>query len=365
MTQALIIAMRNFKNFAAKHTLIFFITMISLLLSTVTAIYVTVKLDGLSDYADNADLDLNYIRLENEDSSIPLDEMIDKADKYCSEHNDIACFVAVFETDGLDATSVIAREKQYYENCKEMNLLNRGRYFEDSELENGDDVVLAVMINEADKRATTTVIDGHEYTTVGYLRTDKVTNKYIPLNSALKYDLMPINYEIYYKDELDLSGMLNALDETKESFPEFNITNTIEDIDNAGIHLDLKNSMLILMAIISLISCAYMYSYILGMRLKQVYIFKICGASPSELIGISLTEIFVIMLIQFIPAALISRFVIYELLKENDYMFCYTFSLSHILFACGIICFCAVFIYLPMLFKTFKKTAVQLRQERK
>lgn len=364
MTQALIIAYKNLKNFAFKHTLIFLITMISLLLSAVTAVYVTVKLDSLSDYADNTDLELDYIRLENTDSRIPLDQMLDRAAEHCSTNKDIACFVAVFETDGLDATCVMAGEKDYYDNYKQMNLLNRGRFFEDNELENGDDVVLAVMINEADNRATQTIIEGHEYTTVGYLRTDGRTNKYIPLKSALKYNFIPVKYEIYYTEKFDLSGMLRALDDTKKSFPEFKVTNTIEDIDNAGFRFDLKNSMLILMAIVSLVSCAYMYSYILSMRIRQIYIFKICGASPKQLVGISLAEMFFIMLIQFIPAALISRFVIFELLKDNDYMFCYVFSFGHILFACGIICLCALLIYLPMLFKTFCKTAVQLRQER-
>lgn len=53
------IVIKNLKNFIIKHTVVFIIMFIALIISTITILYVVVKLDCLSDKFSAGDLSLN------------------------------------------------------------------------------------------------------------------------------------------------------------------------------------------------------------------------------------------------------------------------------------------------------------------
>ena len=66
------IVIKNLKNFIIKHTVVFIIMFIALIISTITILYVVVKLDCLSDKFSAGDLSLNKIDLKNNECQLAI-----------------------------------------------------------------------------------------------------------------------------------------------------------------------------------------------------------------------------------------------------------------------------------------------------
>ncbi len=381
MRQAFVIAFKNLRNFAAKHKLIFIITLFTLVLASVTTIYVFVKYDSNSDYFGTTDLELNNIVINCKDKSISIQEARERFERFSDKTEGLDIILACFyESDGnLPGQAFVLNEKEQFDKLRSKELLIRGRYIEDEDLEKGNDVVLASFANSAEERTLNTDLGGNKYEWIGdianpYQGGSYRFNKLIPMRSAEKHGLIPNVYDVYFDHECTVDEMIKKTEELRELFPELEVTNKFEKFHNASNNKILaddndlsriKNIMLIIMVVIALLSCAYMYSYIINLRIEQICIFKICGATKGKLTIISIAELFYMLMIQFVPSILISRFVLLNLLRNDDPMYYYVYSSKHVAVAFGVITLCALLIYIPLLICKFSKTAVQLRQERK
>lgn len=209
-------------------------------------------------------------------------------------------------------------------------------------------------------------INDTEYNVIGELSKNGITNAYIPMNSAIHSELIPSGYKIIYKKALTPDEMKANARSLKKTFSKMKVTDAISVYQqNGSLYLSSENLILILMAAVSVISCAYIYSYIISKRVNDIYAFKICGARTTTLVAISIAELMMIFIIQFIMAILVFLTVMFPLIKRNDVIFSYGFSVAHIAVSAAIILIQIILTFLPYLIFTYRKSVIELKQKRK
>lgn len=364
MKEILNLSFKNLIIFMKRYTVLFIITMISLVLSTLTMMYVVVKLDCLSDNLSRGDLSMNCIKLNNSEAMLPIQDISDRLISYKKGSEQVDSVLGMIRSENISAACIIDDEANHLKKYAEQNLLLSGRAFNDDELVNGSNVMITVGSRaEVDYQID---LNGCQYTVVGSMSGNKLTNAYVPIRSCISNNIVPFEYKIVYTEDMSVDTIKENIAELKKLFPEMKVETVMDYYREKGIlSFDFENTFLIIMAIVSLTSCAFLYSYIIDKRVKDIYIYKICGAAKSKLLCIALAELVCILIMQLIPALLLFLFVLIPVQKKYDVVFYYGYSYYHILTAVAIVIVCALIIYLPVLINTFRKSAVELKQSRK
>ena len=239
----------------------------------------------------------------------------------------------------------------------------KGRFFSDDEIENGDEVMIIVGIGTELKSMT---YDNTNFKVIGSYAPNNMANGYLTQKSLIKNNIIPTTYSIVFDKELSVQEIKEYKKELEELFPEFKIETTMDYIsENAPVMLDFENICLLLMVVAAIISCAYLYSFILQMRVNKIYIFKLCGASPGNLMKIFVSEMIALLIMQFGVAFIIFRVILINVLKKYDVAFYYGYSRIHVIIAFLIIFVLCLLIFIPVLFYYCKKNAIQIKQKMK
>ncbi|MCU6705326.1 Uncharacterised protein [uncultured Ruminococcus sp.] len=93
------IVIKNLKNFIIKHTVVFIIMFIALIISTITILYVVVKLDCLSDTVSAGDLSLNKIDLKNNECQLAIDDISDRLQSYYENNSSVNYVCGYLDSD--------------------------------------------------------------------------------------------------------------------------------------------------------------------------------------------------------------------------------------------------------------------------
>lgn len=346
------IVIKNLKNFIIKHTVVFIIMFIALIISTITILYVVVKLDCLSDKFSAGDLSLNKIDLKNNECQLAIDDISDRFQSYYENNSSVNYVCGYLDSDEGYMGFFITDEKENLKKFSEQYKPMKGRFFSDDEIENGDEVMIIVGIGTELKSMT---YDNTNFKVIGSYAPNNMANGYLTQKSLIKNNIIPTTYSIVFDKELSV-----------QEIKEFKIETTMDYIsENAPVMLDFENICLLLMVIAAIISCAYLYSFILQMRVNKIYIFKLCGASPGNLMKIFVSEMIALLIMQFGVAFIIFRVILINVLKKYDVAFYYGYSRIHVIIAFLIIFVLCLLIFIPVLFYYCKKNAIQIKQKMK
>lgn len=357
------IVIKNLKNFIIKHTVVFIIMFIALIISTITILYVVVKLDCLSDKFSAGDLSLNKIDLKNNECQLAIDDISDRFQSYYENNSSVNYVCGYLDSDEGYMGFFITDEKENLKKFSEQYKPMKGRFFSDDEIENGDEVMIIVGIGTELKSMT---YDNTNFKVIGSYAPNNMANGYLTQKSLIKNNIIPTTYSIVFDKELSVQEIKEYKKELEELFPEFKIETTMDYIsENAPVMLDFENICLLLMVIAAIISCAYLYSFILQMRVNKIYIFKLCGASPGNLMKIFFSEMIALLIMQFGVAFIIFRVILINVLKKYDVAFYYGYSRIHVIIAFLIIFVLCLLIFIPVLFYYCKKNAIQIKQKMK
>lgn len=357
------IVIKNLKNFISKHTVVFIIMFTALTVSTITILYVTVKLDTLSDGLSAGDLDLNQIKLTNTESMLAIDDISDRLQSYYENNSSVLCVQGCIDTPDGYLTCFITDEKENLTDFAQKYEPISGSFFTNEDIENGSNVMVSVGIGAELKSIK---LDEAEIQIIGNYAPDRISNGYIPKNTLINNYIIPDEYKIIYNEELSVSQAKEDKEQLEKLFPELKIETRMDYVlEEAPLMLDFENICLILMAVVAIISCAYLYAYVIQMRTNEIYIFKLCGASAISLMGIFLCELMLLLMLQFAIAFVVFRLCLMRLLEQYDFAFTYGYSWTHILIAFAIIIGLSLIIFLPVLTYYCRKTAVEIRQRQK
>lgn len=357
------IVIKNFKNFISKHTTVFIIMLAALTVSTITILYVAVKLDTLSDGLSAGDLDLNQIKLKNTESLLAIDDISDRLQSYYENNGSVLCVHGCIDTPDAYVTCFITDEKENLEDFADRYKPISGKFFSDEDLENGNNVMVSVGIGA---ELESIKLGDAEIQIIGNYAPDGISNGYIPKNTLINNYIIPDEYKIVYNEELSARQAKEYKGQLEELFPEFEIETRMDYVLNeAPLMLDFENICLMLMAVVAVISCAYLYAYVIQMRINQIYIFKLCGASAIKLVRIFLCELLLLLTIQFFLAFIIFKLCLVQVLEKYDFAFTYGYSWTHIVIAFAIIIALSLIVFLPVLIYYCRKNAVEIRQRQK
>lgn len=336
---------------------------VGLVVSTVTLIYVTVKLDTFSDLLSNSELSLNRIQLNNSDTQWSIDDISDKLQSYYENNSSVKYIYGLIENPKCVVTCVITDEKEILDTYMKGNTPIKGRFFSENEIANGENVMVAVGVGT---KLESIDFNGNKIKVVGSMIPNGITNGYIPLNTVRKNNIIPNKYIVMYDSELTISEIKKYIADLENIFPEAKVETMMDYYsENGKLLLDFENVYLIIMAIVSVLSCAYLYSYIIQIRIRQIYIFKLCGATISKLVRLFLLEIIFIIIFQYIISLIIFRVCLIPALNKFDIAFIYGYSFRHILIAFAIIALAALLVFIPMLVFYCKKNAIEIKQYQK
>lgn len=357
------ISVKNLRGFITKHTTVFFIMLIGLAISTVTIMYITIKTDCGTDYGDIASLSLDKIEMDNSEALLGIEDVSQRLQSYYDDNSSVNYICALIEGDDIFALAFITDEKdnlsRIHSGCKPID----GRFFTDDEISGGENVMITLGLGTEQQSES---INGADIKTVGCFAADGRTNAYIPLKTVIDNGIIPTAYNIYYDSDLTVSQTKESKSRLEELFPELEVQTKMDYIkDNAPPNFDFDTLALIVMSAVSILSCAYLYSFMIQMRIKDIYIFKICGASIKNLIGIYTAELLMILLLQFALSLLIFAGCLIPALHKYDIAFVYGMSPKHFVFAFAAIAALALIIYIPVLTFYCRKNAVQIKQSRK
>ncbi|WP_124098235.1 FtsX-like permease family protein [Ruminococcus sp. Marseille-P6503] len=357
------IVAKNLKNFISKHTLVFIIMLAALTVSTITILYVTVKLDTLSDGLSAGDLELDQIRLKNTESLLAIDDISDRLQSYYENNSSVLCVQGCIDTSDAYVTCFITDEKKNLADFSEKYKPISGSFFSDEDIENGNNVMVSVGIGTELKSVS---LGDEEIKITGSYAPDGISNGYIPKNTVVNNGIIPDEYKIIYSDELSVRQAKEYKGQLEELFPEFEIETRMDYVlKEAPLMLDFENVCLILMAVVAVISCAYLYAYVIQMRINEIYIFKLCGASAARLARIFLCELLLLLMLQFFTAFIIFRLCLINILKKYDFAFTYGYSWIHTVITFGIIIALSLMVFAPVLIYYCRKNAVEIRQQQK
>lgn len=354
------IVSKNIKNFITKNAVVFGIMFTALVVSTVTILYVIVKLDTLSDKASAGNMTLDQISLNNK-SQMSIDDISDRLQSYYEDNNSVTDICGLIEGDKCYVSCFITDEKKNLENFSQQSKPLDGKFFSDKDIEDGNDVMITVGMGVGLK---SNKIGDTEIKVIGNFGTNHRANGYIPQKTVIKNNIIPESYKITYDHDLTTKQTKDYKAELEELFPEMKVETEMDQmLENGPLLLEFDNICLIVMAIVAVISCAYLYSYIIHMRTKEIYVFKICGSSPWRLVSIFLCELSFILIAQFIVAYLIFRLVIMQILKNYDFAFTYGYSWVHTALTFVIITVLSLVVFLPVLLYYCKKNAIEIKQK--
>lgn len=355
---------KNLKNLVVNNKIVFIIMTLALVVSTVTVTYIVVKTDSNSDYLDNNKMDLNAVRLKSDENIAVSDDVFKRISEHCDKDDMIlSCECNFNSEDGEMVTCFVYNEQeQLHEQLEKMTIVN-GRALTDDEISGGENVYVSVGLSYT---AGEIILDGVTYKCVGRSSRNGETNGYIPQLSALKNKLVPVSYNILYDHDLSISEFGEIMGELEKEFPEFKVENQADfQNENYPRRLNSDNIYLLLVALIAVIACAYIYTYILQHRLGEICIFKICGASRRQLVGFFTIEMCCILLLQYIISYAVFRLMLIPFVREYDFAFVYAFSVKHLLISYLIFTVVSLIVFFPSLFRYCGKNAIALRQERK
>lgn len=216
----------------------------------------------------------------------------------------------------------------YKNNSTKNGILRNGRYFSEQEEKNGERVALInckPMSNEIGQYIKDIMIDdetilfqGDKYKIIGYMTLETLV---IPFECVK--DNMPV-YEVlfYFKKPVTLSQYNEIKRIIKKNFgsiarvPGFDIPET----DN----LYLYNTIILislLVSVLAAINFAFLYRYILSKRVRALAVFRICGCTKEEVLGVFLKECMMIAVPAFaITTLFYDRLVLPELGKHFEYI---------------------------------------------
>lgn len=359
----IIISLKNLRQLISKHLIVLVIMIIALSVSTVTFLYVTVKLDSYSDNISENDLNLSQIYLDDTKKSLDVDEVKAKLSDYCKNNDKVDYAYAFVESDEINSICVLYNEKSVLNNFSKNNKAIEGRFFTEEEIENGENVIISVGMG-TDKKSV--IIDDIEYDVIGCYGKNGITNGYIPLNTVLNNGIYPLRYVIQYKDKLSISQIKLNKTELQNILPQVKImTNLDHYAEEAPLSLDFENVCLVLMAMVSILSCVFLYLFLIQMRINQMNIFKICGATTFQLLKIYVFELLILLATQFLFAFVIFRLVLVSALKKYDIAFMYSYSFRQMLFTMLVITAVALLIFTPLIIFYCKKNAVEMKAYQK
>lgn len=356
------IAFKNLKSFILNYTLIFVILLLSLTVSSITLIYVGVKIDYHTDVISDGDLFLDRIYLRNDQSNLSINDVAQRLNDYSKNNKSVK--YAYGSCEGSDYMGVIITdEDKNFNDFNKSTKPMKGRFFKDNEILNGDNVCVTVGLGT---EIDTVKIGENNFKVIGSYTSNGISNGYIPLNSAIKNNLIPSSYLVLYKNELSVAELKDYSKELSQLFPELKVETLMDYYsENAPVEISFENICMIAMTFVSILSCAYMYIYIIQKRVKQMYIFKICGSTSKKLTSIFICELLIILVIQLILSLIGFKMLLMPALNKYDTAFTYGFSLKYVLFAFVITVFVALIIFGILLSHYCRKNAIELKSSRK
>lgn len=359
------ISIKNIKSFANKYTSVFVILIIGFVLSSITLIYVTVKLDSKSGDISSADVSLNVISLDNEETKISVNNIKDAIIKYCKNDSMVNYAYCEFSNSTGKSTystaAIITDENNYMKNFNNKSQPLTGEMLSEDDLKNGNQVGVIVSQMNDDKCIQ---VDGHAFKNKGSVIRSEHTpiHFYIPLKSVEKLNLIPNNYCIVYKKNLNLNEIYDTKKELKESFPDFKIKNEMDNYhEDSLFSIDKTDIYMLIMSAVAILSVAYLYTYIIRKRINQIYIFKISGASSFDIYKILFSETMILLLFQDLISIIIFRFVLIPIINKHDIVFAYCWSWYHVAFAFLALFILTVFIFTPIMLFFSTKNAVRIK----
>ena len=355
---------KNLKNLVVNNTVVFVIIMLALVVSTVTVTYIVVKTDSNSDYVDNSQMDLDSIRLKSDEDIAVSDDIFKRISEHCKNDDRVlSCECNFNSEDGEMITCFVYNEQKLLHEQLDKMAFASGRALTDDEISGGKNVYVSVGLSYT---AGEIDLDGVTYECVGRSSRNGETNGYIPQLSALNNKLVPVSYNILYDHDLSISEFGEIMGELEKEFPEFKVENQADfQNENYSRRLNKDNIFLLLVAFIAVIACAYIYTYILQKRLGEICIFKICGASRQQLVGMFTIEMCCILLLQYVLSFAVVKFILIPFIREYDFAFVYFFSAKHLIISYSLFTFITLIVFFPLLLRYCGKYAMTLKQERK
>lgn len=359
------ISIKNIILSFKKNKLLMIMMMLAFVVSLITLIYVIVKLDCGCDILDNSKFKLSRITLDNRQTNYSIDELISYANKYNCNYKDykVKKFYGYIQSPDIDLACVISNEQKYFDDIRKSKTAYKGRMLTSDEISNGSNVFVTCnyFLN-----SDSINIDGHKLSLVGCMPENDISNGFIPLNTVKKNQFELFRFCIEYNKDINLNDFKSLKKDIEKAFPDMDAKNSMEIFSTGGNEsLNFDNLCLILMSVVSVFACGYMYVYIIQRRIRQIKIMKICGATPFDNLAIMMGEVIIIAVSQIVFSFLIFRFVLVNFLDKYDVCFSYGWSIKHILLGSSIMLGLMLLIFIPSLFFFCRMNPIKLKKYEK
>lgn len=329
---------KNIRCLVTKNKLIFGIISISLIISVMTLLYVSVKIEYNAFIEEASELNYTFIGIYNNGESVSSAE--ETLSAFAERHSGVNYSFMLFQCD--KTFELYGRSGSLYL-AAFFNKDDLQRYMNDLVFDTGKeltandltDISGAVLLSDYSS-ANEVSMNDIPLTIVG-----KYSGGYLPsadgivaLESAISADAEPIYYVVQLDKSLTGDTIRKYNDDLSRAFDGAKVINNIDvlsPLEGMIIGMTRENITLLIMAIAAFVNIVFLYMFLIKKRIRQVFVYKLCGATSDKITSILYTEMAIVVLFHVIIAFLVFRFGLFQLIKKYDIAFAYGLSLRHYL----------------------------------
>lgn len=359
-------AFKNMIVFIKNNVFAFAVLMIGLVVSAITLLYLSVRIDYYEAVRNSSTLDFSQVFIEN-NVSATVSELRDQLLEYQNKNSNITqiyCKVPVYSA-GINEEYFICdltKDNIILNQAKNNNDMESGTFFSDDDLTNGNNV--CVLSGVYDFKSKTVDCGSFELDVIGNLNQSSVDKGYIPYETLAKNNYIPDKVYLSFGDkDLAVVLMKNYVSDMEKEFPDWVVQTNVDDLasDKSDIFTS-ENKAMIAMILVAVFNVAYLYIFVLQKRLKTIYIYKITGATNAKIFRIFSIEFFYLLIVQMVVSISVFKFIVVPIISKYDLVFGYGVSIKHYIFACAVmLILCILFVFPPMLFY-IRKNAIEIKQ---
>ncbi len=353
---------KNLRCLVTDNKLIFALISVSLIISVMTLLYVTVEVQYNSAGEISAESNFSFVGILPQDDD--MDTLSKQLDDFCKNHDAVKYHYVSYNCGGEKLAFSLAA---FFKDEDLQKYIDSQQYITKKvtadELISGNAVLMkdnAVDLSGELSLNSVPLNIAAAYSDSSLPFADGV----IPLQTALQTGAEPVAYIVSlesdtsgeilrkYRDDLvDIFGSERVLTEADSAV----LADSAEGFNG-------ENITLIVMAAAAFVNIVFLFMYTIKKRIRNILVYKLCGATSSQISYIIYLEMLAVIAAHIIVAFLVFRLGLFNIIKRYDTAFAYGLSPEHYLFtAFAAILIETIFVY-PTILKYAKTDAIKLKR---